>query len=257
MIDKLTSEILFRCPCCQKLYCTESTVFEGEVISSISGRKVEFECEDCGSGFYLESKISEQGTYQTSKKSKYEFSKCPKCDTLKAHRQDECPNCGVLESKYEVAKDLESSKLYNLKQTWSMALADFENDELHQKFISEAQKEQALSYAFKNYLNLKEHVGADPLVDKYLKQIELRLSSSLQHDFIEDDSLEKFSSKYKQSGFSNFSIQHLFLGISGLAILIFMINVLRPQYPQLNGLLIAASVLGLGLWLVAKSEKAG
>lgn len=257
MINQITSEILFRCPCCQKLYCTEQSVFasaDNQIPLDSHVIQIPFECDSCQTEFLLFNQREDSGLYAATKKVKYEFSKCPKCQSLKKSGEDECPSCGVLESKYQIIQKLENSRLYELNKTWSMALADFENDEVHQKFISQAQNQMALNYAHKSYMDLKSQVGEDPLVCKYIKQIELRLSQTLKLDNSNEKSLQKFGSQFSTPS-TGFNIQHLFLAISIIGVIFFIVNVLKPQYPQVNGLLIAGSILSLGLWILAKGEK--
>lgn len=251
MIIDLTSEILFRCPSCQKLYCTDQSVFGGSMSSS---EPIEFDCFSCEQSFFLEPKQPTTGLYSTSKKEKFEFDNCQKCGTLRPKKTDECPGCGVIVSKYQDIQKLENSSLYELQKKWELTLKDFANDDVHQSFITLAQESMALSYAYKKYFDAKSLLGDDVIIEKYLAQIEQRLSHSLaqQQNEGRQKSLPMYGQDLKKTNFMNSKSLFMALGILGLGFFIF--NVIRPQFAHINGALVAMILISVGLWFVAKGE---
>lgn len=251
MIIDLTSEILFRCPCCQKLYCTDQNVFGG---ASSSQEPVEFDCFSCEQSFFLDPKAPAAGLYATHKKDKFEFDNCQKCGTLRPKKTDECPGCGVIVSKYEDIQKLENSNLYELQKKWEVTLKDFANDEAHQNFIALAQDRMALSYAYKKYFDAKSLLGDDVIIEKYLSQIEQRLSHSLAQKQNEgrQKSLPVYGKDMKKTNFMSTRFLFMVLGFLGLGFFIF--NVVRPQFAHINGALVAMVIISVGLWFIAKGE---
>lgn len=248
MINELTSEILFRCPCCQKLFCTEMVAVEN----------TEYQCTSCDEDFYLSSQRATSGLYQTLKKTQNEFIHCTKCHFLKNKQSDECPSCGVIETRYKDIVKLENPRLFELNKEWSLAMTDLSNDKTQQNFLNLAQSMSALNFAAQKYADLQKMTGADDLIEKYLRQIELRLES-VANNYIsaEKDKNAKLTpaGSLKQSFFGlQYSFRNIFMLISFLGVLFFMINVMRPIFPSLKGLLVAIVVLSTGLWMISKNQ---
>lgn len=253
MINELTSEILFRCPCCQKLFCTDSNVIENH--DSHSDKNTEFQCTDCSEDFYLSNERTASGLFQTYKRTQHEFVNCTKCNFLKNKQSDECPSCGVIETRYKDIVKLENPRLFELNQMWSSVVTDLENDQAHQEFLNLAQSMSALNFAAQKYMDLQKIMGSDDLTEKYIRQIELRLEA-VANNFI---SAEK--AKHIQAGSGKktfFGLQYTFrnmaLVVSVLGVFFIVLNVMRPLFPSLNGLLVAIVVLATALWAISKNQ---
>lgn len=249
MINELTSEILFRCPHCQKLFCTDS---------AINSKNIEFQCTDCNEDFYLTSQMTASGLYQTQRRSIHDFSPCAKCGYLKNKQNDECPSCGVMETKYNDIIKLESPRLFELNKMWNLVIQDIENDQVHQNFLNQAQSMSALSFAAQKYTELKKIMGDDRLIEKYLKQIELRLEAALNGYLSEEKNKTAFPRalpSFRKNFFGiEYTYRNIFLLISFVGVLFFLVNVIRPLFPTMNGLIVAAIILSLGLWSVSKNH---
>lgn len=250
MINELTSEILFRCPCCQKLFCTESNAVENH-----ASKNTEFQCTDCSEDFYLSNERTASGLFQTFKRTQHEFVNCTKCNFLKNKQSDECPSCGVIETRYKDIVKLENPRLFELNQMWSSVVTDLENDQAHQEFLNLAQSMSALNFAAQKYMDLQKIMGSDSLTEKYIRQIELRLEA-VANNFI---SAEK--EKYMRAGSGKktfFGLQYTFrnmaLVVSLLGVFFIVLNVMRPLFPSLNGLLVAIVVLSTALWAISKNQ---
>jgi hypothetical protein len=112
---ELSAEIRFRCPHCQKLFCTDGSAFEG---LSAQAQGADFQCTDCQQDFVLKRQMLSSGLYETIQTKKTHFATCPKCSTLKPLGQDECPHCRVLESKFTELQKVENPRLYQLNKAW-------------------------------------------------------------------------------------------------------------------------------------------
>jgi hypothetical protein len=256
MNNELTAEntlqIRFRCPCCQKLYCSDTSSFALNPIEAS-----EFECFSCQNSFFLYQTKTENGMYRTEKTNHVEFSKCPKCDFLKPHKQDECSNCGILESKFKEIQKLENPRLFEIEQAWNMVISDFTNDEHHQKFLNLAQSHMALNFASQKYVDLKKMMGLDPLIEKYLKQIELRLSAMIQTRFEAEKNTTVQSDTQIASAVSrmqNVDAKYIFMAVSLLGTALLIYNKINPTFPNLTGLIVAATVLSYGLWFISLNK---
>lgn len=255
MINELTSEILFRCPSCQKLFCTDSTDFQ--VI--VQSQKTEFQCTDCGEDFYLTRQRDVSGLYQTMRRTQHEFSNCMKCGQLKSKQSDECPSCGVIETKYNDISKLESPRLFELNKKWNLVVQDLKNDLVHQDFLNHAQSMSALNFAAQKYTELQKIMGTDLLIEKYLKQIELRLEAALSGQMKASRNtagsiLKSLPSLRKSFLGIDYNFRNMFLLISFVGVLFFVVNVVKPLFPTMNGLIIAAIALSLGLWSISKNH---
>lgn len=251
---ELTAEIRFRCPCCQKLYCSDTTAF-----SQNSVEPSEFECASCSESFFLYATKTETGLYRTEKTNHVEFSTCPKCNFLKPFRQDECPNCGILESKFKEIQKMENPRLFEIDQSWAKVLTDLTNDELHQSFLNLAQKHQALNLASQKYQDLQKTIGQDPLISKYLKQIEVRLSAMIQARFQIEKQKDFVAPNPTDLGsvinrLMNITAKDIFMGISLLGTALLIYNKINPTFPNLAGLIVAATLLSYGLWFISLNK---
>ena len=256
MINELTSEILFRCPCCQKLFCTETAAIETQ--SNFSSKNTEFQCTDCNEDFYLSNERTSSGLFQTFKRTQHEFVHCTKCHFLKNKQSDECPSCGVIETRYKDIVKLENPRLFELNKVWSTVVTDLENDQVHQQFLNLAQSMSALNFAAQKYIDLQKITGSDDLIEKYIKQIELRLET-VANSFTnaeknkDNQTSGLFSLRKNFFGFE-YSFRNISLAISFLGLFFFILNVMRTLFPSLNGLLIAIVVLSTALWAISKNQ---
>jgi len=242
MNKELSAEIRFRCPHCQKLFCTDSTAFE-------NASRADFQCTDCQKDFILHKKMDSMGLYESSVYVERKFSNCPKCSFLKPLKQDECPNCGVLESKYTEMQKIENPRLFELNKAWQNVILDMTNDRIHQNFLDLAQKQSALNFAAQKYTDLKKVIGHDDLVESYLKQIEQRLSFHIQNQF--KHAQQETNAESVVPGFK----RHYFIVVGFVGTMLLILNRIYPLYPNLNGLVVAITVLSYGLYFTTQNSK--
>ncbi len=254
---ELTAEIRFRCPCCQKLYCSDFSAFSTKpngTAHECSIEPSEFECFSCQKSFFLYQVKTETGLYRTEKTNHVEFLNCPKCHFLKPYKQDECPNCRVLESKFKEIQKLENPRLFEIEQAWVMTLSDLTNDQYHQNFLNLAQSHMALNFAAQKYIDLKKTMGADPLIEKYLQQVELRLNAMVQTRFQSEKQTSRNSSDKNINFFEqikNINSKNVFMTVSLMGTGLLIYNKINPTFPNLTGLIVAATILSYGLWFIS------
>lgn len=229
-------EVRFRCPHCEKLYTTDKNVFEGE--------SPEFDCIKCQKTFTLSKQLNEQGFYRTLPSTVSNLVECPNCNKLKPANTDECPNCGVYVSKFIEMQKVESPALFELSQLWKVVIEDFQNDGVHQEFIGRCQERSALSFAFQKYDTLKKTLGFDSLCERYLMQIEIRLSEQFRKQYIEDNTVVK--EKHRRS-----LLQIAFAAMTLLGIILLVINKMSPIFPNFTGLIVALTILSFGLLMLS------
>ncbi|AZZ36248.1 hypothetical protein CIK05_05400 [Bdellovibrio sp. qaytius] len=240
---ELAAEIRFRCPHCQKLFCTDQTAFEG-LKNNAEG--ADFQCTDCQKDFILTNHHSSSGLYETRELRKTQFANCPKCSALKPLGQDECPHCGVLESKFNEIQKVENPRLFQLNKAWQEILKDITVDKTHQYFLDQAQKQSALNFAAQKYNDLKKIMGEDPLIEKYLKQIEYRLDAHVKSQFLQS------RSETPEAQQSLLASGRLFIFVALFGTFILIINKIKPLFPNLTGLVVAITVLSYGLWFLTR-----
>lgn len=236
-------EIRFRCPHCQKLYCTGEDVFDGT--------EPEFDCAACDKGFKLTTQVDSFGLYATKLPEKMVMSTCPKCSNLKPQKMDECPSCGIFVSKYLELQKAESPVLFEMNQLWQNVIAHFDEDQYHQDFLNRCHHSMALNFAFQKYAELQKSLGYDALCAKYIKQIELRIEQQLKSPKFNKDVTP--ASKIE----SNFGVwQLLFMGIGILGMLLLIYNKFVPTFPNFNGLVLSITILAFGVGLFSNSKSA-
>ena len=232
---ELAAEIRFRCPHCQKLFCTDMSAFDGQ---SAAG----FDCSSCLKEFALFREKNQSGLYRTSETQSQKMAQvsCPKCKKLKFEKIEECPHCGVLETQFKELQKIENPRLYELNKLWQVVVENMTSDDHHQRFLDLAQKQMALNFAAQKYNDLKAILGEDQLIQKYLKQIEMRLEMQVRSKI----SQAQTHSQQKNSLTTSGKI-FILVGLAGVFVLIF--NKINPIFPNLNGLVVAITVLSFAL----------
>jgi hypothetical protein len=235
-------EVRFRCPYCQKLYRTSADVFEGN--------EPEFDCSSCKTPFILSDKQDMFGLFLTSQPNqKQRFDVCPKCSSLKPHKSDECPSCGVYASRYLELQKSESPVLFELNQQWQKVVTHFDEDLYHQDFLNKCHLKMALNFAFQKYSELQKTMGFDSLCKKYILQIELRLEQQFKAVPENSKSAVKIS---QDVGLNTTQVIFMALGTIGMILLIY--NKFVPTFPNFNGLVMMLTVLAFGIGLFSNGK---
>lgn len=236
------TEVRFRCPHCQKLYCTTQDVFEGSA--------PEFDCAGCEKPFLLKPQSDQFGLYKTEFiRSARSFETCPKCSALKPPQSDECPSCGVLASRFMQLQQAESPLLHELHQQWKSVMKQFDQDAAHQNFLNFCQRKMALNFAFQRYTDLKKVLGFDATCEKYIQQIELRLEHQLKRP------ADEGGAATVQPRFAISGLQWFFITLGTLGMIALVYNKFIPTFPNFNGLVMMLTVLSFGVGLFAKSNR--
>lgn len=256
----LTNEsIRFRCPHCQKLYFTLKSDFDLHAVFENS-KLSDFDCTNCQNSFALINAENEAGMFATRTIKPIETAHCPKCAFIKKSLTDECPSCGVFESKYRDLEKLENPKLYQLNILWKKVLLDFEDEKRHMEFINLAQSQQALNFASTKYSSLYELIGSNEKVKNYIEQIKQRLKSQVDKKFYEQSAAAQKSdieNEIFKIPLTNVRISLKTLSLLGAVTgtILLLINRMHPFFPQLTGIVFAVTVLFYGLWLLSYTGK--
>jgi hypothetical protein len=240
-LGPIAKEIRFRCPHCQKLFCTTEDVFDGE--------QPDFDCAACDKSFSLTTELDGFGLYVARMPEKMRFCTCPKCSNMKPQGSDECPSCGVFESKYIQLQKAESPVLFELNQLWQIVVANFDEDHYHQDFLNRCHQKMALNFAYQKYAELQKGLGHDSLCAKYIKQIEVRLDQQLKSPKFNKDVVGDGSF---QSSFT--FAQFMFLGIGTIGMLLLIYNKFVPTFPNLNGLVLSLTIIAYGIGLFSNTK---
>ena len=251
--------IRFRCPHCQKLYFTLKSDFDLQS-EAWDSKLSDFECTNCENAFALIYSHNDTGLFVTRPVKPIEAAHCPKCAYVKNSNSDECPSCGVLETKYRDLEKLENPKLYQLNNLWKKILVDFEDDKRHLDFINQAQSQQALNFASTKYAGLFELIGSNDQVKAYIDQIDVRLKSQVEKNFYAQSAAaqnseienEEWKIPYIQLRI-NLKTLSLLGAVSGTILL--LINKVHPFFPYLTGIVFALTVLFYGLWMLSYTGK--
>lgn len=251
--------IRFRCPHCQKLYFTLKSDFDLQTTMAHS-KLSDFDCTNCSNSFALMNSQNESGLYATRSIKPIETAHCPKCGFVKKAGVDECPSCGVFESKFRDLEKLENPKLYQLNILWKKVLLDFEDERRHLEFINLAQSQQALNFASTKYSSLYELIGSNEKVKAYIEQIKQRLASQVDKKFYEQSEAAQKSeieNEIIKIPFTTYKINLKTLSLLGAVTgtVLLLINRMHPFFPQLTGIVFAVTVLFYGLWLLSYTGK--
>lgn len=233
-------EVCFRCPHCQKLYKTDSDVFDGD--------DAEFDCSSCERTFLLKNTQDSFGLFMTDEQQKRSFLTCPKCSSLKPKKSDECPICGVFASKYIEAQKAESPLLFELNQQWQKVLLNFDQDQFHQDFINKCHVKLALNFAFQKYSDLQKTIGFDSLCKKYISQIELRMLQQFKNK--ESSKAAEITNPLLQISL----MQYISMCIGSIGLLMLLYNKFFPTFPNFNGLVTVFTVLAFGIGLFSNGK---
>ncbi len=105
---------------------------------------------------------------------------CPKCSETYPPGQSECTKCGVVFFKFKDRQINEEmhrkeqifSASKEVRELWESVLADYENIEAHQNFISAAWADQSLEYAALKYGSILEVVPQDEIALRLAKEVQ-------------------------------------------------------------------------------------
>ncbi len=132
-----------RCPACQKLYQVET--------HSIFSQSPHFDCKACHAVFSFQ----------------FPPNDAEQIHTFLVHQSE-------TEAEEKPAVILQAQP--SLVQLWNQIFEDYDDHERHEDFVKRCVELEALPYAQTKYQELKAALGTDDLCDKYLAQVEARLS---------------------------------------------------------------------------------
>lgn len=155
-----TKRLNVHCPVCDHLY---------EVTGlSRTNHYPHFKCTKCDSVFafkYFFNETPQNYTCDIISLGQRPQKRCPRCQAMNLFENQSCIKCGV------VFSNIESGNPY-LVNLWSVLMSEFGNESLHNQFINESEKRNALSWAHDKYAHLISHLGDDETCKKMMKRIE-------------------------------------------------------------------------------------
>ena len=173
-----------RCPNCSKLFSVNK--------EHILETRPEFSCTTCKTLFWISypeclEKEEVLGTRSASetlsqkealktlqaqnlKNTVYQLPtcNCPKCKALFKWGEKECLKCGLIFSKHNKKEKISADS--EIQKLWKDIIKDYENEDLHQKFLETCRTKNHSAYALHKYKELLSVQPGDLLSQKYLKQ---------------------------------------------------------------------------------------
>lgn len=174
-----------RCPHCRKLYLVQ--------LGDIREAKPRFECVQCHDRFWIslgEMDLSSELTglpVQVKEipqplpvvPAKIPVSQatepCPRCFKLVPVGARECGHCGVMISKARVGLDFHEplpAHSTTLDLAWKRVVDDYENDNVHQEFLRQAQREYNIAYAAAQYGQMAKLMPTDAITRKRVNEVQ-------------------------------------------------------------------------------------
>ncbi len=168
-------ELLTHCPSCDNRFHIAKDVLHYEP---------QYQCPSCRSHFRLKVDQSMHQQIQSmdspsveslvidSEFSQSAFKKsCVKCGHENRVQVSECEKCGVVLEKALKSDEILSGTSLALKQLWQQVLNEYDNEELHERFISYCEKQNALLFASNKYGSLVAANPADEIATKMRDQL--------------------------------------------------------------------------------------
>lgn len=185
-VSAVDEVLQFRCPSCMKLYQT--------AFSSIREENPKFDCKQCSTRFFLDYShfipglellgrleseaqrtLKEQVTpAEPVAEEVVPREPCPKCETPILTSEEECPACGLMVEKYKKMLSDPTSYIKGSRQLEDLrmaVLAHYQDEDLHEELIRQAQQEDNLEFAAKFYGRLVRLHPNDDIAPKYVQRI--------------------------------------------------------------------------------------
>lgn len=241
-----------RCPRCQRLYSVQAQVL---LAASLP---LQFQCQSCQTRFetpvlsmrdlYNEILTTTEiaPLHPAEAKSGEGEATCPKCRGRNAFDAAECRHCGIVFEKF--AKAVRSDQLEELggrrelAEAWENLLEDYNNLEVHESFVEECYKADALAFAARRYSRI---LGAAPNeeIAKGMRRRIIALASFKAETGKSSDE-EKSVSRDSTSLLSHLKVTHVVFMVGGA---LMALGFLLPAAKDLIGLGLAMIMLAMGV----------
>lgn len=169
-----------RCPHCRKLYLVQ--------FSDIQEAKPRFECVQCRTRFWLSlAEMDLSGEVmglpiqmkEAPLKAKTPIVRkepCPKCFKPNEVGRSECSSCGVVIEKYKTQLEFSETGIpphsVSLDAAWKSVVADYANEQAHNDFLRQAQRERNLPYAAAVYAQMLKLMPTDETTARRMKEVQ-------------------------------------------------------------------------------------
>lgn len=116
---------------------------------------------------------------------------CPKCGTKNVTAAQECRSCGVLFARFKpgaeerMMSDVQLAGRLELVSMWDTVAEDYQNLDLHQKFVLACDKAGCLPFASHKYANILSVAPEEEIAKKMRKQIVGLASRTLESSTVD------------------------------------------------------------------------
>ncbi|MBT4760608.1 MAG: hypothetical protein HOO06_02825 [Bdellovibrionaceae bacterium] len=172
---------------------------------------------------------------------------CPKCGRANSFQTEECTNCGVIISRYElISKEDNPHVPVHLMESWQAVMDDYENEQVHTSFLNKCQKIRQLQYASKKYSSILNVYGGDERALNMKKQVVAlaQTDAGLTRPQKVETKGIAFKPRKRKTGI----FAKLLLSLVGVGMVLFFAGQFFPELRNLMGL--GASLIFISLTLL-------
>jgi len=235
--DHSLNQEVVHCPHCDRSYLI--------LLSDLLEEANRFVCKSCTKEFWLRRSdfLAASGEFSGISSEEYlgaPKEKCPKCGEAVGRLDEACGSCGVVGSKYLAMKDSGPYLKVNpkLKGLWIRVLNHYNDDQIHNEFISECLKENQLRYASSQYKQMKDVIGEDEKVLEALRKIQTLTEIYFQEKSPEGEAKTRSTSSRSLPS----SLFRWEIGLLGAGAICILSGLASPM---------ARNLIGLGVVLIA------
>ena len=132
------------CPTCHELVPLDSFV--------VRGNRIEQTCAACSATIRAESSAkSAAGKAESGAADFGKAERCPKCQATLEDGLEACARCGLARDKFSDFDGADADAPEQLVELWNQCVDDWDDQEIHRKFLDEASDLGAYAYAARCY----------------------------------------------------------------------------------------------------------
>jgi phage FluMu protein Com len=256
-----------RCPDCNKLYSVDSAWFQDP--GPDGDGSLQFDCAACSTRFaavlstgdtpFLETfRVPEAAmeipeaepaplaVRETSPAVPVVEAKCPKCEAPHPATAQECASCGLIFAKFKpvfegMVGEVRLTGRQELVELWERVVANYEDEAMHDQFISACFDAEALAFASQKYGRVLAAAPQEEIAQIMKKKI-MGLAS------FKAESRGSFRSwQFRLPGFNS-----VVMALGGA---VMTLGLLLPNSNNLTGIGVAAIALGIGVRFFHRSPE--
>jgi phage FluMu protein Com len=172
--------------------------------------------------------------------------KCPKCETPHPATAQECGSCGLIFAKFKpvfegMVGEVRLNGRQELVELWERVVANYEDESMHDQFISACFDAEALAFASQKYGRVLAAAPQEEIAQRMKKRI-MGLAS-----FKAESRGSSWSWQFRLPGFNNVVM------VMGGAVM--TLGLILPNSTNLTGIGVSAIALGIGLRFFHRSPE--